>query len=73
MSYTDRHIVESYAGLFEGLPFLSKIELIESLSKSLKTEQKTKDDLFFQSFGSFSDEKTAEEIIVEIKDSRKSK
>ena len=38
MSYTDRHIVETYSILFEGLSSLSKIELIEKLSKSLKKE-----------------------------------
>jgi hypothetical protein len=32
MSYTDRNIVEAYSILFEGLPSLSKIELIEKLS-----------------------------------------
>ena len=65
MSYTDRHIVETYSGLFEGLSSLSKIELIESLSKSLKTEKATKDSKFYKSFGTFSTEKSAEEIIVD--------
>ncbi len=71
MSYTDRHIVETYSGLFEGLSFLSKIELIESLSRSLKTEKSTKESNFYKSFGAFSSEKTAEEIIADIKSSRK--
>ena len=71
MSYTNKHIVESYSGLFEGLTYLSKIELIESLSKSLKKEKTTKDSTFYKSFGAFSSEKSAEEIIVDIKASRK--
>jgi hypothetical protein len=71
MSYTDKHIVETYSGLFEGLSSLSKIELIESLSKSLKKEKKTKDNLFYKSFGAFSSKKPAEEIIKEIRLSRK--
>ena len=71
MSYTDKHIVETYSGLFEGLSSLNKIELIESLSKSLKTEKKTKDNLFYKSFGAFSSKKSAEEIITDIKSSRK--
>ena len=71
MSYTDRHIVETYSGLFEGLSTLSKIELIESLSKSLKNEKTTKDSKFYKSFGAFSSEKSAEEIIADIKSSRK--
>jgi hypothetical protein len=69
MSFAERHIVESYAGLFEGLSVISKMELIESLSKSLKTEKEKKDNKFFKSFGAFS-EKTPEEIIADIKSSR---
>jgi hypothetical protein len=70
MSYTNRHIVETYSGLFEGLNSLSKIELIESLSKSLKKEKTTKDNKFYKSFGAFSSDKSAEEIIDDIKSSR---
>ena len=71
MSYTERHIVETYSGLFEGLSSLSKIELIESLSKSLKTEKTTIERKFYKSFGAFSSEKSAEEIIKDLKASRK--
>jgi len=71
MTYTDRHIVDTYAGLFEGLNAISKIELIESLSKSLKTEKKTKENLFYKSFGAFSSNKSAEDIIKDLKASRK--
>jgi len=71
MSYTDKYIVETYSVLFEGLSSLSKIELIESLTKSLKTTKTTKDNKFYKSFGAFSSEKKAEEIIADIKLSRK--
>ena len=71
MTYIDRHIVETYKGLFEGLNSISKIELIESLSKSLKTKNKTKENLFYKSFGAFSSDKSAEEIIKDLKASRK--
>ena len=70
MSYTNRHIVENYSALFEGLSSLNKLELIESLSKSLKNEKTTKDSNFYKSFGGFSSEKSAEEIIADIKSSR---
>jgi len=70
MNYTNRHIVDTYSGLFEGLNYLSKIELIESLSKSLKKEKTTKDSKFYKSFGAFASEKSAEEIIADIKTSR---
>ena len=71
MSYTKRYIVETYFGLFERLSFLNKIERIESLSKSLKTGKTAKDNKFYKSFGAFSSEKSAEEIIADIKSSRK--
>lgn len=70
MSYTDKHIIENYSILFEGLNSLTKIELIESLTKSLKRESKAKKDRFFDSFGAFGSEKPAEEIVKEIKASR---
>jgi hypothetical protein len=71
MSYTERHIIETYSGLFEGLSPLSKIELIERLSKSLKTDKTKRDARFYKSFGAFASEKSAEKIIGEIKASRK--
>ena len=71
MKYTDRHIVETYSGLLEGLNSKSKIELIESLSKSLKTDEKNKDLIFYKSFGAFASNKSAEEIISDIKSKRK--
>ena len=60
MSHTEKYIVETYSGLFEGLSSLSKLELIENLSKSLN-----------KSFGAFASDKSAEEIIEEIRLSRK--
>ena len=71
MSSVDRNIVATYSDLFEGLSSLNKIELIESLSKSLKVKESTKDNRFYKSFGSFDSEKSAEEIIADIKSSRK--
>lgn len=71
MTYTDKHIVETYSGLFEGLSSISKIELIESLSKSLKTDKKNKELNFYKSFGAFASAKSAEEIISDIKLNRK--
>ena len=71
MTYTDKYIVETYSGLFEGLSSLSKIELIEHLSKSLKADQAAKDHKFYKSFGAFGSKKSAEEIIADIKSSRK--
>ncbi|RKR05970.1 hypothetical protein C8C83_5324 [Flavobacterium sp. 90] len=72
MTVTDKNILESYSDLFEGLSFSNKLELIERLTKSLKTA-KPKENNFYKSFGAFSSEKSAEEIISEIKSSRQFK
>ncbi len=71
MSYTDKHIVETYTGLLEGLSADNKIELIEKLSKSLKTDIKDKEKKFYKSFGAFASDKSPKEIIKEIRADRK--
>ena len=71
MRYTDTRIVDSYSGLFEGLSSLNKIELIERLSKSLKTDVKDKDKAFYKAFGAFSPGKSAKAIVKDIRTSRK--
>lgn len=70
MTFTDKHIVETYLGLFSGLNSTSKIELINRLTKSLKNEQKAKDNSFYKSFGAFSSKQSAENIIADLKSSR---
>jgi hypothetical protein len=71
MTYTEKRIVENYSGLFEGLSSDSKIELIKSLSKSLKSEKKAVDNAFYKSFGAFASEKTPKQLVEEIKASGK--
>ena len=71
MNYTDKHIVEVYAGLFEGLSEKAKIELIDNLSRSLRSEKPGREKRFFKSFGAFASDKSAATIIAEIKRSRK--
>lgn len=73
MSTVEKHIVNTYAKLFDGLSALTKMELIKQLTKSLKKEKKSKSDDFYKSFGAFDSEKSAEEIISDIKLSRKFK
>ena len=72
MTVTDKNILETYSNLFEGLSSINKIELIERLTKSLKVGV-TKRNTFYKSFGAFDSEKSAEEIISEIKANRKFK
>jgi len=64
MTYTDKHIMETYSGFLEGLSSRSKTELIESLSKFLKPEKKNKESNFYKPFGAFASEKSAGEIIT---------
>lgn len=71
MTLTEKHIVETYSGIFESLSSVSKLELLEKLAKSIGKDSKSKEKKFFKSFGAFSSEKTAEEIALEIKESRK--
>ena len=71
MTFTDKNIIENYFGLFESLNSMSKLELIEKLTKSLKIENKSKENNFFKSFGAFSTEKTSDEIISDLKSNRK--
>lgn len=71
MTHAERHIVKTYSGLFESLSAGSKIELIESLAKSIRKGKKSKVREFYSSFGAFASEKSAEEINKEIRESRK--
>ena len=71
MTFTDKNIIENYLKLFESLNPMSKLELIEKLTKSLKAESKSKESDFYKSFGAFSTEKTSDEINTDIKSSRK--
>lgn len=70
MTYTDKHIVETCSTLLESLNLESKAELIATLSKSLKAEKKNMESTFYKSFGAFVSEKSAEEIVADIKRSR---
>ncbi len=70
MSYTEKHIVESYSELLESLSASSKRELIESLAKSLTSEEMVKEDTFYSSFGGFASEQSAEDIMKAIKFNR---
>ncbi len=61
-------ILKKYLSLLEGLDKTSKKTIIEKLSKSLE-ENVVKKDLE-SLFGAWEDEKSSDEIIKEIRDSR---
>lgn len=71
MTVASKNIIDTYAGLFEGLDALTKIELIERLSNSLKKEKDTNEQAFFKSFGAFESDRPAETMVQEIKTSGK--
>lgn len=71
MTHAERHIVETYSELFESLSPVSKLELLERLTKSIRKDRKSNEQDFFSSFGAFASDKPAEEIIKNIRDSRK--
>jgi hypothetical protein len=71
MTYIDKNIIDTYSNLFEGLSSVSKLGLIERLTKSLKKEKSKSDDLFYKSFGAFDSSKSPKKIYSEIKSSRK--
>ncbi len=66
MTFIDKHIVETYSELFEGLNSISKKELIESLTRSVRNEKAKKEKAFFGSFGAFASGKSAEDIVADI-------
>ncbi|MEY4926309.1 MAG: hypothetical protein RI894_745 [Bacteroidota bacterium] len=70
MNYTNNNLVETYLGLLESMPITGKKALIERLSASIDTTKTTIDSRFYASFGAFASEKSAEEIIAELKASR---
>lgn len=57
--------------MLEGLSPENKIELIERLSETLKKHAEAKEKRFFKSFGAFASEKSAKEIVSEIRAARK--
>ena len=63
-------LVDGYLGLLENLSANNKLDLISKLSNSVKSNIKNKKSDIKKSFGAFESEKSAEEIIEEIRNSR---
>jgi hypothetical protein len=63
------NIIDGYVRLLDNLTINSKLDLIARLTQSIKSSKKSKS-AFEKSFGAFQSEKTAEEIIDEIRSSR---
>ncbi|MGO3182777.1 MAG: hypothetical protein ACTIJ9_08100 [Aequorivita sp.] len=71
MSHSEKLIIETYSKLFDGFNAVTKIGLIERLTKSLKKDESKKERDFYKSYGAFGSDKSPEEIINSIKFNRK--
>ena len=67
---TNTTIIDGYVGLLENLSPDNILDLISKLTASVKTDLENKKSTFKKSFGAFESEKTAEEIIEEIRNRR---
>jgi hypothetical protein len=66
LTYAERNMIESYAAILGGLSTSTKLELMDRLLKSLKNEYIKTDEPVIE----FIPEKSAEQIISEIRESR---
>jgi len=63
-------LIENYFGLLSSLSKENKIKLIARLSNSIIDEVADKENVIDKYFGAFKSDKSAEEIIKDIEDSR---
>ncbi len=63
-------IIEGYLQLLDNLSPSSKLDLISKLTASVKSDLTNKKSSFKKAFGAFQSEKSADEIINEIRSSR---
>lgn len=63
-------LIDNYFGLLNGLSKENKLRLIAKLSNSVADEVIEEENVVDRFFGAFKSDKSAEEIIKEIKESR---
>ncbi len=66
----DTVLIEGYLQLLDNLSPSNKLDLISRLTTSIKSDITDKKSSFQEAFGAFESEKSAEEIIEEIRGSR---
>jgi flagellar motor switch protein FliG len=66
----NNHILNAYMSFLETLSPGAKLDIISKLTQSLKSDVKSKDNLFESSFGAWAGNESAEEIVKDIKGSR---
>ena len=63
-------LIDNYYGLLSSLSKENKIRLIAKLSNSIIEESTESENVVDKFFGAFKSEKSAEELIIEIRESR---
>lgn len=63
-------IIDGYLQLLDNLSPSSKLDLISKLTASIKSDITNKKSSFKEAFGAFQSEKSADEIVNEIRSSR---
>ena len=69
-SAIDTAIIDGYLKLLNNLSLNNKLDLISKLTLSIKSDIADKKSSFQEAFDAFESNKTAEEIIAEIRNSR---
>ncbi len=69
-SNTNAVLIDNYFGLLRSLSSENKLKLIAKLSNSIINEDTDNEDIIDMFFGAFKSEKSAEELIKEIRESR---
>jgi len=64
-------LLENYLGLLNGLSKECKMKLVEKLSFDIAEENSSKNDWIDALYGSFTSEKSAEDMISEIRSARR--
>jgi hypothetical protein len=64
------HILDTYVAFLETLSPGAKLDIISKLTQSLKSDVKSKENLFESSFGAWAGTESAEEIVKGIRGSR---
>lgn len=67
----NKDLLENYLGLLSGLSKEYKMKVIESLNYEIEKDRKPGNDWIDKLYGSFVSEKSAENIITEIKSDRR--
>lgn len=70
MNTAELKLIDNYFSVLKDLSRNSKLELIEKLSKSMKTVRKEKDNSWKSLYGSLKLDKPADEFISELKNDR---